>query len=55
MQAMCMQLDSESVNVTFGGVMGWEYFNGRPGGIGAPHQWPCIVSRLLNINKDELY
>ncbi|KAI1485882.1 family 18 glycoside hydrolase [Biscogniauxia mediterranea] len=31
----------------FGGVMGWEYFNGRPGGKGRPWEWAQAMTRLL--------
>lgn len=32
---------------TFGGVMGWEYFNSAPGGEAAPWQWAQAMTRIL--------
>ncbi len=32
---------------TFGGVMGWEYFNGRPGGRERPWEWARQMTKLL--------
>ncbi|KAI0471746.1 family 18 glycoside hydrolase [Xylariaceae sp. FL0804] len=32
----------------FGGVMGWEYFNGRPGGTARPWEWAREVTALLD-------
>ncbi|KAH9909485.1 glycoside hydrolase family 18 protein [Xylariomycetidae sp. FL2044] len=31
----------------FGGVMGWEYFNGQPGGKDRPWEWAQMMTRLL--------
>ncbi|KAI1098414.1 glycoside hydrolase family 18 protein [Jackrogersella minutella] len=31
----------------FGGVMGWEYFNGRPGGTESPWEWAQHMTKLL--------
>ena len=31
----------------FGGVMGWEYFNGEPGGEDRPWEWACAVAAVL--------
>ncbi|KAI2608569.1 glycoside hydrolase family 18 protein [Hypoxylon fragiforme] len=32
---------------TFGGVMGWEYFNGQPGGKARPWEWAQRMTELL--------
>lgn len=32
---------------TFGGVMGWEYFNALPGGQGRPWEWASTMSRIV--------
>ncbi|CAJ2507583.1 Uu.00g087690.m01.CDS01 [Anthostomella pinea] len=32
---------------TFGGVMGWEYFNGLPGGKGRPWEWAQRMTKVL--------
>jgi hypothetical protein len=31
----------------FGGIMGWEYFNGRPGGKSRPWEWAQEMTKLL--------
>ncbi|KAF2971886.1 hypothetical protein GQX73_g1709 [Xylaria multiplex] len=31
----------------FGGVMGWEYFNGRPGGKERPWEWAQEITKML--------
>jgi hypothetical protein len=31
----------------FGGVMGWEYFNGRPGGKERPWEWAREMTKIL--------
>lgn len=31
-----------------GGIMGWEYYNSLPGDLDQPHQWMCLMSRLLD-------
>ncbi|KAI1806395.1 glycoside hydrolase family 18 protein [Daldinia bambusicola] len=31
----------------FGGVMGWEYFNGLPGGKERPWEWAQLITKLL--------
>lgn len=31
----------------FGGVMGWEYFNGEPGGEDSPWQWAQVMTAVL--------
>ena len=30
-----------------GGVAGWEYFNGAPGGVGEPWRWAEVMTRVL--------
>ncbi|KAI1370880.1 glycoside hydrolase family 18 protein [Hypoxylon crocopeplum] len=37
----------------FGGVMGWEYFNGRPGGKERPWEWAQRMTQLLNVDPVE--
>ncbi|KXL43967.1 glycoside hydrolase family 18 protein [Acidomyces richmondensis BFW] len=32
---------------TFGGVMGWEYFNALPGGAERPWEWAAYISKIL--------
>ncbi|OQN98415.1 hypothetical protein B0A48_15684 [Cryoendolithus antarcticus] len=32
---------------TFGGVMGWEYFNALPGGVDRPWEWVANMGRVL--------
>lgn len=32
---------------TFGGVMGWEYFNALPGGTARPWEWAAAMSRTI--------
>jgi chitinase len=34
---------------TFGGVMGWEYFNSLPGGIKTPWQWAAQISLAMGM------
>ncbi|KKF94477.1 Chitinase 2 [Ceratocystis platani] len=36
---------------TFGGVMGWEYFNSRPGGLEAPWEWAQWMTSLLGTEE----
>ncbi|KAI1437510.1 glycoside hydrolase family 18 protein [Xylaria sp. CBS 124048] len=38
---------------TFGGVMGWEYFNGRPGGKERPWEWAQEMRKILGPSKEE--
>ncbi|KAI1414339.1 glycoside hydrolase family 18 protein [Hypoxylon sp. FL1857] len=38
---------------SFGGVMGWEYFNGLPGGKERPWEWARHMTKLLKHGKDE--
>ncbi|KAI1199968.1 glycoside hydrolase family 18 protein [Nemania serpens] len=33
----------------FGGVMGWEYFNGRPGGRDRPWGWAQEITKILKV------
>ncbi|KAI1206307.1 glycoside hydrolase family 18 protein [Annulohypoxylon truncatum] len=35
----------------FGGVMGWEYFNGLPGGQARPWEWAQSMTRLLGAGQ----
>lgn len=35
----------------FGGVMGWEYFNGRPGGKERPWEWAQEMTKILGSSK----
>ncbi|KAL7625331.1 hypothetical protein AAE478_004547 [Parahypoxylon ruwenzoriense] len=37
----------------FGGVMGWEYFNGRPGGKERPWEWAQRMTQLLKVTKPQ--
>ncbi|KAI1096655.1 glycoside hydrolase family 18 protein [Rostrohypoxylon terebratum] len=37
----------------FGGVMGWEYFNGLPGGKTKPWEWAQNMTRLLGVGKSD--
>lgn len=34
---------------TFGGVMGWEFFNALPGGAARPWEWAAQMSRVLSV------
>ncbi|KAK6954154.1 hypothetical protein Daesc_004116 [Daldinia eschscholtzii] len=35
----------------FGGVMGWEYFNGLPGGKERPWEWAQRITKLLGVTR----
>lgn len=35
----------------FGGVMGWEYFNGRPGGKERPWEWAQEMTKILGTSR----
>lgn len=35
----------------FGGVMGWEYFNGMPGGRERPWEWAREMTKILEIGQ----
>ncbi|KAI1149901.1 glycoside hydrolase family 18 protein [Nemania diffusa] len=35
----------------FGGVMGWEYFNGRPGGKERPWEWGREMTKILGTSR----
>lgn len=37
-------------HAAFGGVMGWEYFNGLPGGTSQPWEWVEAVSKALRMS-----
>ncbi|KAI3321891.1 glycoside hydrolase family 18 protein [Xylariaceae sp. AK1471] len=37
----------------FGGVMGWEYFNGRPGGKERPWEWAQEMTKILRASDTE--
>ncbi|KAI8633228.1 glycoside hydrolase family 18 protein [Xylariaceae sp. FL1651] len=37
----------------FGGVMGWEYFNGRPGGKERPWEWAQEMTKILRASVAE--
>jgi chitinase len=37
----------------FGGVMGWEYFNGRPGGKERPWEWAQEMTKILRAPETE--
>ncbi|KAI0106441.1 glycoside hydrolase family 18 protein [Nemania sp. FL0031] len=36
----------------FGGVMGWEYFNGLPGGQQRPWEWAQEMTKILQTSRD---
>ena len=38
----------------FGGVMGWEYFNGEPGGTDAPWEWAQVMTAILRPEESML-
>ncbi|KAK4155994.1 glycoside hydrolase [Chaetomidium leptoderma] len=35
-----------------GGVVGWEYFNGVPGGVGKPWRWAAVMTRILRPGRE---
>ncbi|KAI1329114.1 glycoside hydrolase family 18 protein [Xylariaceae sp. FL0255] len=39
--------------MSFGGVMGWEYFNGRPGGKEKPWEWAVELTKMLRPQEPE--
>lgn len=36
----------------FGGVMGWEYFNGMPGGRERPWEWAQEMTKIMSIGQN---
>ncbi|KAI1809090.1 glycoside hydrolase family 18 protein [Poronia punctata] len=38
----------------FGGVMGWEYFNGRPGGKDRPWEWAREMTKILKVTGSDV-
>ena len=38
---------AQNVGTSFGGIMGWEYFNSSPGGLERPWEWATDMSALV--------